>query len=106
MFDMFGGLIETELESVERKKNCGATRILFHKPKKLPMRGYEKLARGRRPQENVENVENLVNSEAKLGYAIEDVKIEGVNNSSAFGMICDKILHINPERGKHFDSFL
>jgi hypothetical protein len=105
-FNVFGGLVETELKSIEREEYRRSTRIFFHESEELPVRSYKELARRRCPQEDVEDGEDLVDRQTELSNAIEDVEIKGVGNSSSSGIVRSEILHINPERGEHFDSFL
>jgi hypothetical protein len=82
------------------------TKVFFHKPKKLPMGSYEELAQQWRPKEVVENSEDLMDGKAKLRDAIEDVKVEGVNDSSTFGVVRSEVLHADSEGGEHFDTLL
>jgi hypothetical protein len=47
-----------------------------------------------------------MDSEAKLRDAIEDVEIEGINDSSTFGVIHSEVLHADLEGGEHFNTLL
>jgi hypothetical protein len=96
-FNVLGGLVETELESAERQDDGGTARVFFHEPKELPMGSYEESARRRHSQEVVKNSENLMDGEAELRDAIEDVEAEGVNDSSTFGIIRREVLHADSE---------